>query len=185
MTDTVWILDGISHGNRPAPADAVQHEPLQAKFSCYCLEVQQPLLHREFVHVPIGESCPARIVLDDSPVLGELIEELASLAPLELAVHKRQARHAHDQRRPLAGPPERDANAIAGGGVLHAELHAASISYPGGRAASGVSVVDYDLVSATTTPAAASLRPATRTLARTRRPASRSPPRSRTSRTPV
>ena len=64
----------------------MQHERIESQPLNHRLEVQHPLLQREVGDVAVREPRPARVELDDSPVLGQLVEELAPLAPFELAV---------------------------------------------------------------------------------------------------
>src|SRR3990172_12452966 len=63
-----------------------------------------------------------------APVRRQLVKEIASLLPFQLAVGEGNARHPHNPRA-LTGGAESDSDAVPSSRILHSQFHAVSISH--------------------------------------------------------
>ena len=106
------VTDRVGDGDRTALRHPEQREPLDTDRVHDELEVVDPGVEAEVVHVPVGQAAPTLVVADQPVPLGEAVEPVRPDRAVPLQFEVGQPVRRLDQWRSVAGFGVGDADAV-------------------------------------------------------------------------
>ena len=112
MRNPLRVTDRVGDGDCTALRQPEQREPLDTDRVHDELEVVDPGVEAEVVHVPVGQAAPTLVVADQPVPLGEAVEPVRPDQTVPLQFEVGQPVRRLDQWRSVAGFGVRDADAV-------------------------------------------------------------------------